>query len=198
MSNIDLYFAIVCVVGMLGGAIFYVGRRDERVREAAERIVRESKPPHPDDPLTNIDVTFRRRRAFAFPLLLLSFVFIGLVYFDLIPIRKSGQPPTTAEVVIKLLIFSVPPLLLAVRQWFYGVTLTDSGLQIKGLKTTFVPFKEIDAVRIVSTTHSYFCRVRLKTGRELSIGPDLVGFLKFVEMLSGRLRNSKESVRNQV
>lgn len=167
----------------------YFTQHDMRVRGNAEKLIKESDAKAGAALLTE-NVTFRkpRRIGFLFLLLFLIILFSAFynIYFNLGSMNKYGRSFTSFSAFIEILV-SLVPLVIAVRQWMYKVIISDKGLVISAFKTKSMLFDEISEIKIGAFKASSFCLIRLKTGKQLSVGSDLKEFLGFVKLLSARL-----------
>lgn len=182
------------IMAALLGSIMYVARRDSGVRRDAERLIAEAGRAAIRAAPSG-EVVFRKPRLFGFVLFVLFLLFLCVALyglrFNLGSLNGAGRPFTSFSAAVVILI-SLVPLVMAVRQWRYTVRLSDDELTISAFITRTVPLRDIGEVIIGAFRASSFCQIRLNSGDEdLTVSSDLVGFLDFVRLLSEKANRSK-------
>ncbi len=190
MSNGEMIIVLVIFMATLIGCMMYFGKRDMRVRSDAEKLIHESR-----NQASNYEVpdetSFKKPQWISLLLFILS-LFLIAIYEPTInagTVNKAGKPVVFGQNIQMLT--AMVPLLFAIRQWLYKVTLSDNGLRISSFTSRLVLYEDIDNIEIGAVKASTFCLIRLRGGEALMIGSDLVGFLDFVKLLSNRLNKLK-------
>ncbi len=195
MSNAELYIVMGCFMVILIGTIGYFAQHDMRVRGDAERIIKEAGT-KAGASLRTENVTYRKPRRVGFLFFVLFLVlFLASIYdinFNLDSLNRYGHPITLFGAIIGILI-SMVPLVIAVNQWLYSVSISDDGIVISAFRTRRVLFEEIREIRIGAVKAASFCQILLKTGKHLTVGSELGGFLDFVKRMSEKVSKSKDS-----
>jgi hypothetical protein len=194
MSNAATLIILACIMAALIGSIMYVAQRDRGVRTDAEKLIAEAGHGATRS-APNGDVVFRKPRLFGYLffllfLLILCAALYGL-WFNLGSLNSAGLPFTGVSAGIVILI-SLIPLAMAVRQWRYTVRVSDNELAISTFTTKIVLLRDISEVTIGAYRSSPYCQIRLNTGEvDLAVGSELKGFLDFVKILSEKVNESK-------
>lgn len=194
MSNAAPLIVLAIIMAALIGSVMYVAQRDKGVRRDAAKVIADAGRIGTDSRLSG-EVVFRKPRLFGFLFFLLFLLIISAALYGLRfnsgSLNSAGRPFTGLSAGLVILI-SLIPLAMAIRQWKYTVRVSDRELAISTFATTSVSLQDISEVTIGAFKASSFCKIRLNTGQEdLTIGSDLKGFLDFVKLLSEKVNKSK-------